>query len=264
MSVSVIVMGAAGRMGATIARLADEAPDLTLVAVLERPGQEGRLAAWAGTSVRVATDLTALLPDFPGAVIVDFTAPEATMHTARLAAASGNPMVIGTTGLDEAQKQELAGLGKRTPLFLSPNMSVGINVLLDVLPELTRMLGDAYDVEVTEIHHKRKKDAPSGTAVRLAEALAEAKGWDLSETGRYCRHGITGERQEREIGVQAVRGGDVVGVHTVYYLGPGERIEVTHHAHSRENFANGALRAVRWLASQKPGRLYSMQDVLHG
>lgn len=263
MPVSVIVMGAAGRMGSTIARLVDEAPDLTLAAVLERSGHENKLAAWAGSPVRIASDPAAVLPDLPGAVVVDFTAPEATLSTARLAAAHGNPMVVGTTGLNEAQKAELAELAARTPLFLSPNMSVGINVLLDVLPELARLLGDAYDVELTEIHHKLKKDAPSGTAVRLAEALAEAKGWDPAETSRYCREGIIGERPQREIGVQAVRGGDVVGVHTVYFLGPGERIEVTHHAHSRENFANGALRAVRWLATRNPGRLYSMQDVLH-
>lgn len=264
MSVSVIVMGAAGRMGSTIARLALESEGLTLAAVLERPGHEDRLTEYqADPSVRIANALSDVLPSLPGAVVVDFTAPEATMNTARLAAAHGNPMVIGTTGLTDNQKAELETLAGKTPLFLSPNMSVGVNVLLDVLPQLTKLLGDAYDVELTEIHHNRKKDAPSGTAVRLAEALADAKGWDLAETGRFCREGIIGERPHREIGVQAVRGGDVVGVHTVYYLGPGERIEVTHHAHSRDNFANGALRAVRWLAGQKPGRLYSMQDVLH-
>ena len=263
MSVSLIVMGAAGRMGSILARLISEAPDLTLAAVLERPGHEDKLNAWEAGGTRVETDPAVAMTALPGAVVVDFTAPEATMSTARLAAAHGNPMVIGTTGLTDGNKAELSELAKRVPLFLSPNMSVGVNVLLEVLPELTRLLGEAYDVELTEIHHKHKKDAPSGTAVRLAEALAEARDWKLDETARYGREGMVGERPHAEIGVHAVRGGDVVGVHTVYYMGPGERIEITHHAHSRENFANGALRAARWLAGQHPGRLYSMQDVLH-
>lgn len=262
MSVSLIIMGAAGRMGSTIARLADEAPDLTVAAVLERPGHEAALSAWGARGARVDTDPAAALAALPGAVVVDFTAPAATMSTARLAAVHGNPMLIGTTGLSDADKAELGELAGRVPLFQSPNMSVGINVLLEVLPELTRLLGDAYDVELTEIHHNRKKDAPSGTAARLAEALAEARGWKLNEVARHGREGMPGERPHAEIGIHAVRGGDVVGVHTIYYLGPGERIEVTHQAHSRENFANGALRAARWLAGQSPGRLYSMQDVL--
>ena len=262
MSVTLIVMGAAGRMGATLARLISEAPDLTLGAVLERAGQEGQLAAWRGTGTLVETDPATALAALPGAVVVDFTAPGATMDTARLAAAHGNPMIIGTTGLTGENKTELGELARRVPLLLSPNMSVGINVLLELLPELTRLLGAAYDVELTEIHHNRKKDAPSGTAVRLAEALAEAKGWNLDAVGLYGREGMVGERPRNEIGVHALRGGDVVGVHTVYYMGPGERIEITHHAHSRENFANGALRAARWLIRQKPGKLYSMHDVL--
>lgn len=264
MSVSLIVMGAAGRMGSTLARLISEAPDLTLGAVLERPGQEDKLAVWRAGGARVDTDPAAAMNALPGAVVVDFTAPVVTMNTARLAAACGNPVVIGTTGLTDENRAELNELAARIPLLLSPNMSVGVNVLLEVLPELTRLLGDAYDVELTEIHHNRKKDAPSGTAARLVEALAEARGWKPGDVARYGREGIPGERPHAEIGVHAVRGGDVVGVHTVYYMGPGERIEVAHHAHSRENFANGALRAARWLTGQAPGRLYSMQDVLRG
>ncbi len=261
MSLPVIVMGAAGRMGSTIARLVSEAPDLELAAVLERPGHEQALAAYP---CRQSVDLAALLPELPGAVLVEFTAPEPSLEHARLAAQRGNPMVIGTTGFSDGQKAELERLAAQSPLFLSPNMSVGVNVLLDILPELTRLLGDAYDVEMSEIHHNRKKDAPSGTALRLAEALAEAKGWNLKDTARCCREGIIGERPREEIGIQTLRGGDVVGVHTVYYMGPGERIEVTHHAHSRENFANGALRAVRWMHGKKPGPLYTMKDVLRG
>ena len=141
-------------------------------------------------------------------------------------------------------------------------MSLGINVLLRVLPDLVRLLGDDYDLEIMEIHHNRKKDSPSGTALRLAECLAEAKDWDLEDTACYHREGIIGERPKKEIGLQTLRGGDVVGVHTVYCLGPGERIEINHQAHSRENFAQGALRAAARLREQNPGKLYSMVELL--
>ena len=140
-------------------------------------------------------------------------------------------------------------------------MSIGINVLLKVLPELTRLLGEKYDLEMVELHHNRKKDAPSGTALKLAECLAEARDWNLPDVACYHREGIIGARPKEEIGVQSIRGGDVVGVHTVYFMGQGERIEVTHQAHSRENFAQGALRAAQWLARQPAGRLYTMQDM---
>jgi 4-hydroxy-tetrahydrodipicolinate reductase len=259
--ISVIVVGAAGRMGSTLTRMIRESSDLVLAAVLERPGREREVA---DPGCPVGSDPTAVLAACPGAVLVDFTAPAATMETARLAAARGNPVVIGTTGLSRAQERELAALAEKSPLFLSPNMSVGINVLLDILPALTGLLGETYDVELMEIHHNRKKDAPSGTALRLLKALAGARGWDGEESARYCREGMIGERPQREIGVQSLRGGDVTGVHTVYYMGPGERLEISHHAHSRENFASGALRAVRWMHGREAGKLYSMQDVLHG
>ena len=184
------------------------------------------------------------------------------MEHARAAARHGSPIVIGTTGLNEAEKKELETLALRTPVFLSPNMSVGINVLLDLLPQLVSMLGEAYDVDILEMHHNMKKDAPSGTALRLAEALADARGWDMKECACFCREGLIGERPKGEIGIQTIRGGDIAGVHTVYCMGPGERIEITHHAHSRENFANGALKAARWLAGQNPGRIYDMKDAL--
>lgn len=262
MSVSLIVMGAAGRMGSAIARLAVESEDLTLAALVERPEHQEKVTRPAGAEVIVASRLEDALFGVPGAVIIDFTAPAVTMETVRTASRHGSPVVIGTTGFSADQRKQLDDLARRTPLFLSPNMSVGVNVLLEELPRLAAMLGDAYDMEVTEIHHNRKKDAPSGTAARLAEALAGARGWDPSGSERRCRDGIIGERPHQEIGIQAVRGGDVVGVHTVYFLGHGERIEVTHHAHSRENFAVGALRAARWMAGRKPGRLYAMSDVL--
>ena len=258
MSVSIIGTGAAGRMGALIASLIRQTDDLELAGLLERPGRTD--IAEAGCPV--STDLDTLLAASPGSVVIDFTTPEATMEHARAAARHGSPIVIGTTGLNEAEKKELETLALRTPVFLSPNMSVGINVLLDLLPQLVSMLGEAYDVDILEMHHNMKKDAPSGTALRLAEALADARGWDMKECACFCREGLIGERPKREIGIQTIRGGDIAGVHPVYCMGPGERIEITHHAHSRENFANGALKAARWLAGQNPGRIYDMKDAL--
>jgi 4-hydroxy-tetrahydrodipicolinate reductase len=252
-------MGVAGRMGSTIARLVEEAGDLTLAAVSERAGVDiSRFGPLCLTGDKVEE----ILPQCPKAVVVDFTNPEASLATAGCAVRHGNPMVIGTTGFNPVQRKELEEYARLSPLFLSPNMSVGINVLLKALPELIRLLGDAYDVDIVELHHNRKKDAPSGTALRLAECVAEAKGWDFAETGCCHREGVIGERPKREIGVQTVRGGDIVGVHTLYFMGPGERIELTHQAHGRENFAQGALRAARWMAGAKPGKLYSMLDVL--
>ena len=259
MSVSIIVMGAAGRMGSTVARLVREAGDLRLAAVVERAGVD---LSRFGYDCLAGDSVEKLLPECPKAVVIDFTSPEASLAAARHAAKYGNPVVIGTTGFNPGQREELEAHARATPVFWSPNMSVGVNVLLKTLPELTRLLGDAYDVDIVELHHNRKKDAPSGTALRLAESIAEARNWKLAETGCYHREGITGERPKREIGVQTVRGGDIVGVHTVYFMGAGERIELTHHAHSRDNFAQGALRAARWMAGARPGKLYAMDDVL--
>lgn len=253
----IVIVGAAGRMGRTIRRLAGEEGDFVIAGLVDR---EESLAGMQEGTVPVARSLEALGAQAHGAVAIDFTAPEASMVTAAMAAALGVPLVIGTTGFSEAQKAQLGELAQKTPLFWSANMSVGINVLMQLLPELARALGPAYDMEMVEIHHNRKKDAPSGTALALGEKLAEARGWELSGVRCCARDGIIGARPQKEIGIQALRGGDVVGVHTVYFLGPGERIEVTHQAHSRENFAGGALRAARWLAGRKPGRLYSMED----
>lgn len=259
MSTDIIIMGAAGRMGRTLTELVHDDANLRLVGVLERPDTPP-LSALPADCLQ-GSDAAVILPQKPQAVVVDFTAPQVSLATARVAAQSGNPLVIGTTGFSEEQKQELAEIAKKIPVFMAPNMSLGVNVLLKVLPELTRLLGDDYDVEMVELHHNRKKDSPSGTALGLAECLAEAKGWDLPEVACYHREGIIGERPKVQIGVQAIRGGDVVGVHTVYFMGPGERIEVTHQAHSRANFALGALRAAVWLAQQKPGKIYAMTDI---
>ncbi|MFW5734799.1 MAG: 4-hydroxy-tetrahydrodipicolinate reductase [Oceanidesulfovibrio sp.] len=259
MTATIIVTGARGRMGSTIAGLVQDDPDLTLAAVVERPSAVAELS---GYDCLVSSDLNEVLPKLPGAVVIDFTAPESTVQSAKICAVHGNPLVAGTTGLNVEQQKEMQDAAASAPILWAPNMSVGVNVLLEVLPRLVQLLGEAYDMEMVELHHNKKKDAPSGTALKLAECLAEARGWSLSETGNYCREGIIGARPDKEIGVQTIRGGDVVGVHTVYFLGPGERIEVTHQAHSRETFAQGAIRAAKWIATRKAGRLYSMADVL--
>lgn len=259
MSIPVIIMGAKGRMGSTLVRLATESDDFSVRGVVERAEYSAGLEI---LGCPVAHDLQDLLPSSPGATVIDFTAPEVSLSTARKASKTGNPVVIGTTGLSAEQLAELEGLAKEIPIFWSPNMSIGVNALVRVLPMLERILGEAYDMEITEIHHHHKKDAPSGTAVKLAQVLAESRGWKMEDVGNYGRQGIIGARPHEELGVHALRGGDVVGDHTVYFFGPGERIEVTHRAHSRENFARGALRAASWLSGQKPGRLYSMGQLL--
>jgi 4-hydroxy-tetrahydrodipicolinate reductase len=246
-------------MGATVARLAAEAPDLHLAGAVESPVCLHKLQ---GLGCPTDTEVEALLRRTPGATVVDFTAPSVSLAVARAAAGHAAVQIIGTTGFSPEEKAELGDLARKTPIFLSPNMSVGVNVLLKLLPELARALGDGYDMEILEIHHNKKKDAPSGTALRLAECLADARGMSPAAAQRHCRDGLVGERPKGEIGVQTLRGGDVVGVHTVYFMGPGERVEVTHQAHSRENFANGALFAARRMQGRKPGKLYAMHDLL--
>ncbi len=259
MSVSVVVTGALGRMGSTIIRLVEVDPELKLAGVVERPTCQAGLSAFVCSA---GVDINEVLPQAPGAVVIDFTAPDATVAAAQAAARHGNPMVAGTTGLTPEQLAELEKAAKIVPLLWAPNMSMGINVLLKVLPEFVRLLGEGYDIEMVELHHNQKKDAPSGTALKLAQCMAQARDWDLDKVGKYCREGIIGARPKEEIGVQTIRGGDVVGVHTVYFMGPGERIEVTHQAHSRDTLAQGALRATKWIVTQKPGKLYAIADML--
>jgi 4-hydroxy-tetrahydrodipicolinate reductase len=255
----VIIMGGCGRMGSTLVRLAQQDAGLALKAVIERPD---RLTELENLDCVVSSDLDEVLPKFPRAVVVEFTSPEATVEHVAVCKRHRNPVVVGTTGLKPDQLAILEDAAKVSPVFLAPNMSVGVNVLLKVLPTLVQMLGSAYDMELMEIHHNRKKDSPSGTALKLAQCMAEARGWDYDDVKRHSRDGIIGERPEKELGVMAIRGGDVVGDHTMYFFGPGERIEVTHRAHSRENFANGALRAAKWMSRREPGKLYNMGDVL--
>ena len=187
--------------------------------------------------------------------------PDASLAHARLVARQGGRAVIGTTGFTPAQREELAAIGRSIAILVAPNMSVGVNVAFRILADMARMLGDDYDVEIVETHHRFKKDAPSGTALRMAEVVAEALGRDLAKTAVYDRHDKLAERSRKEIGIAALRSGDVVGEHTVSFGALGERLELTHRAQSRDNFARGALRAARFIATARPG-LYSMQDVL--
>ena len=260
MQTPIIVMGAAGRMGATIVRLMREDRELVLVGRVELASRLAELTPLEGCLD--GSDLDALLSSVGNAVIIDFTAPAYSVAIAKTAAKHGAAQVIGTTGFSGQELAELNACAEKTPIFWSPNMSVGVNVLLKILPELVRLLGENYDMEMVEIHHNKKKDSPSGTALRLAESMVKARDWELKDVACYHREGIVGERPQKEMGLQTLRGGDVVGVHTAYFFGPGERIEVTHQAHSRENFAQGAIRAAKWLADQKAGKLYSMEDML--
>jgi len=261
----VVVAGAAGRMGSRIVALLQGDADLKLVAALEAPGHAalgndaGEVAGIGRLNVPITADTKgALLRD---RLLIEFSIPAATLEHLDLAAAVGARAVIGTTGFSPAQREQIAALGTRTAIMLAPNMSVGVNVAYQALALVAKALGDDYDVEITEIHHRFKKDAPSGTALKMAEVVADALGRDLAKVAVYGREGLPGERTRKEIGVLSLRSGDVVGEHTVSFGALGERIEITHKAHSRDTFARGALRAARWLAGRGPG-LYSMQDVL--
>ncbi len=253
----IAVMGAAGRMGSTLVELVQADPELELAAAIETKQQLSKIQS---LDCMTTADLKQCLNQVPDAVLVDFSFPQSTVYSAAVAAEMGNPLVIGTTGFSSEQEESLHQAAKKTALFWAPNMSVGINVLLEFLPQLAKIMGSDYDLEISEIHHRHKKDAPSGTAIKLGQVLAKSRQEPDRQDLRYCRQGLIGERPRDEIGVQTLRGGDVVGEHTVYFLGPGERIDITHRAYSRQTFAQGALRAARWISSQNPGRLYSMSD----
>jgi 4-hydroxy-tetrahydrodipicolinate reductase len=258
----VVVTGAAGRMGSQIVRLVHAADDLELGAAVERPGHGGQdagtLAGLGPIGVAVADDLAKALAGSD--VVIDFTTHEASAHHAELCAERGVALVIGSTGFTPEHKARVAAASRKVPIVLSPNMSVGVNVLFELVRDAAKVLGDDFDVEIVEIHHKKKRDAPSGTAVRLGEVAAEALGRD-ADAFAYTRHGILGERPPWQIGIQTLRGGDIVGEHTVFFCGEGERLELTHRATSREQLARGALRAARWVVG-KPAGLYDMADVL--
>jgi 4-hydroxy-tetrahydrodipicolinate reductase len=264
--IRVAIAGGGGRMGQVLIDAVLAARDLTLAGALEIAGsallgkdpgeRSGRV-----TGARITSDIAA---GIRGAdVLIDFTRPEATLANLQACASAGVGAVVGTTGLSVADTEKMRGYARLIPIVSAPNMSVGVNVLIRLVEVAARRLGDDYDVEIVEMHHRHKVDAPSGTALRLGEAAAATLGRDLGTVGVYAREGVTGERPPRAIGFSTLRGGDVVGDHTVIFAGDGERIELAHKAGSRMNFAQGALRAARFVASRRnQPALYDMQDVL--
>lgn len=240
MSLNILLNGARGKMGAAVAAAADQ----------------------MGVTVAASTDQGDDLRTAIRAVdtVVDFSSPEATRGLLELAAENGKPVVIGTTGHTPGERAELLRLAARVPCVWAGNFSVGVNLLFALTRRAARALGDEYDTEVVEMHHRMKKDAPSGTAERLLEIILEERRLDRDAL-RHGRTGITGERARSEVGIHSLRGGDVIGDHTVVFAGPGERLELTHRASDRAVFAHGALRAALWVVARKPG-VYDMQDVL--
>jgi 4-hydroxy-tetrahydrodipicolinate reductase len=240
--IRIAVAGASGRMGRMLIEAVEAAPDCTLAGTLD-----------------IGRDIAANLAD--AQVLIDFTRPEGTMAHLAACRARGVKMVIGTTGFSDAQKAEIADHAGHIALMVAPNMSVGVNVVLRLLDTAARALAEDYDIEIVEAHHRHKVDAPSGTALQMGEVVAAALGRDLKQCAVYGREGVTGERDPSTIGFAAVRGGDIVGDHTVMFCGTGERIEITHKSSSRATYAQGALRAARFLID-KPNGLFDMNDVL--
>ncbi len=263
--IKIAVMGAAGRMGKTLIEAITQADGVKLSAATVLPDSSlvgadaGELAGVGKLGVALVDNLEQVAGDFD--VLIDFTSPETTMKNLDFCVAHGKKIVIGTTGLNEEQKQHLATCAEKTAVMFAPNMSVGVNVCFKILDIIARTLGDDYDVEVIETHHRHKVDSPSGTALRLGEVVADALGRDLKECAVYGREGQIGARTRKEIGFETIRAGDVVGDHTVLFATEGERIEITHKASSRMTFAKGAVRAAAWLVEQDTGQ-YDMQDVL--
>ncbi|HEX7037833.1 MAG TPA: 4-hydroxy-tetrahydrodipicolinate reductase [Pseudomonadales bacterium] len=261
----VAVTGAAGRMGRTLIQALEQAEDLSLTAALERAGSSligtdaGELAGVGSLGVPVRDDLAAAVDRFD--TLIDFSVPAATLANLDVCRAHGRAMVIGTTGIDPDGVARIREASAVIPILFAPNMSVGVNLAFRLAELATQVLGDTVDIEIVEAHHRHKIDAPSGTALRLGEVVARTLGRDLAEIAVYDRHGALGPRQRGTIGFATVRAGDIVGDHTVIFAGQGERLEITHRAESRMNFAQGALRAVRFLQQHRHG-LFDMQDVL--
>lgn len=261
----IAVNGAAGRMGGRIITAIKETEGLQLAGALEMAGHPalgqdaGLLAGCGALGVAITDNHEQALQD--AEVFIDFTFPEVTLKNLEVCARLGKKIVIGSTGFTPEQRAAVDQYAKQIPIVLAPNMSVGVNACFKILKETAKILGPEFDVEIVELHHNQKKDSPSGTAVRMGEIVAEALGRDYQQSAVYHREGMCGARTKEEIGMQTVRGGDIVGEHTVYFIGMGERIEITHRALSRDMFARGAVRAAGWIAGQQPG-IYDMQDIL--
>ena len=263
-ALKIAVAGASGRMGRMLIEAIQNVDDMVLAGALDVPGSPSigtDAASFLGKPANVAieSDLAKGLAnaDF----LIDFTRPEGTLKHAEYCAAHGVKMIIGTTGLEQDAKDAIAAAAEKTAIMLAPNMSIGVNVTLKLLELAAKSFSQGYDIEIIEAHHRHKVDAPSGTALKMGEVIADAIGVKLDDVAVYAREGITGERDPSSIGFSAIRGGDIVGDHTVLFAGIGERIEITHKSSSRVTYAHGSLRAARFLADKKTG-LYDMQDVL--
>ncbi len=261
----VAVIGAAGRMGKVLIEAAVLADEVEFSAAIVSPGSSligvdcGELAGVGKKGVLAVGDIDSVADQFD--VLIDFTSPELTMSNVKACQRLGKKIIIGTTGLSDDQKIELEQAAVDIGIVFAPNMSVGVNLTFKLLELAAKVLGDDVDIEIVEAHHRHKKDAPSGTALRMGEVVADALGRDLKECAVYGREGITGERDRKTIGFETIRAGDIVGEHTVMFAGLGERVEITHKASSRMTFAKGAVRAAGWLSERNQG-LYDMQDVL--
>jgi 4-hydroxy-tetrahydrodipicolinate reductase len=261
---NIAIAGSGGRMGRALIDAVLHAKDLRLAAALEHPqspliGKDAGELVGAPCGVKVRADAAAALAG--AQVLIDFTRPEGTLEHLAACRRHGVKMVIGTTGFEDAGKQAIAGAARELAIVFAPNMSVGTNVVFKLLDIAARALKDGYDIEIIEAHHRHKVDAPSGTALRMGEVVAAATGRDLKKNGVFAREGVTGERDPDAIGFATVRGGDIVGDHTVLFAGTGERVEVSVKAGSRATYAEGALRAARFLMTKKSG-LFDMHDVL--
>ncbi len=264
-AIQVIVTGAGGRMGGRIISLLKESSALMLVGAVERPdhsalGRDAGEVAGCGRLYVPITDQIGKVID-NAQVIIDFSVSSAALGYLKIASTKKCTMVIGTTGISKEEAAQISAATKTIPCVFSPNMSVGVNLMFKLIADLAKQTGAEYDLEIIEAHHRHKKDAPSGTALKLAQILAQALGLNLSEVAVYTRHGITGERKPNTIGIQSIRAGDIIGEHTVIFGGLGERLEIKHTAQSRDTFARGAIKAAQWVVHQKPG-LYDMMDVL--
>ncbi|MCV4275487.1 4-hydroxy-tetrahydrodipicolinate reductase [Pseudomonas capsici] len=261
----IAVVGAAGRMGKTLIEAVLSAPGAGLTAAIDRPdstlvgADAGELAALGRIGVPLSGDVARVADEFD--VLIDFTHPTVTLKNLAFCRKAGKAMIIGTTGFSAEEKLQLAEAAKEIPIVFAANFSVGVNLCLKLLDTAARVLGDDVDIEITEAHHRHKVDAPSGTALRMGEVVAEALGRDLQKVAVYGREGQTGARDRQSIGFATIRAGDVVGDHTVLFAADGERVEITHKASSRMTFAKGAVRAAMWLEGKASG-LYDMQDVL--
>ncbi|MDA2918951.1 4-hydroxy-tetrahydrodipicolinate reductase [Desulfobacterota bacterium AH_259_B03_O07] len=263
--IKVCVTGIAGRMGGRIASLVLQEGDIKMVGATEGEGHPtigddvGKAIGVDAINVRVSNNLEEAASKAD--IIVDFTTPVATLKNAKYSSMTRKPMIIGTTGFSSKEQKELETLARQFPCVISPNMSIGVNVMFEISKQLAQLLGNEFDIEIIEAHHRKKVDSPSATAIKLGEIVADASGREFKSAAKFERYGHIGERKPNEIGIQTIRGGDIVGEHTIMFCGLGERLELTHKALNRDIFARGAIHALRWVVGKPPG-IYSMKDVM--